>query len=173
VRLTPAQAAATTIQPVDGRLGLSTTRRETAAIDDLDVDPDLDIERTVRPGGTIAPADLVTVDLTVTFGPQAPDGCHLVTELVPSGLTPVGVLDGWTDPETGEPPSDVAFPLDQVGQRVTFCAERPVEGGDSARLRYVARVVSTGAYTWEPAIVSSRTAVDRAALTPATTVTIE
>ena len=39
-------------------------------------------------------------------------------------------------------------------------------------LRYYARVISTGAYRWEPAIAESRAAADRATVVPARNVTI-
>ena len=110
------------------------------------------------------------MDLVVTFGPQAPEGCHRVTDLLPSGVVAVGVLGGVEDPETGESPTDVTYPMEQAGQRVVFCAERATPWG--GRLRYVARVITTGTYRWEPAIVESRTAPDRAAVTPAIEVEI-
>ncbi len=126
--LTPSQAASFAIEPIEGRIGLITVRRDAAVLDDIEPDPDLTITRSVDPAGDIAASDLVVVDLVVAFGAQAPDGCHLVTELVPSGLTPVGVRDGWFDDETGEEVVGVDYPLEQVGQRVTFCAERPIDG---------------------------------------------
>ncbi len=172
LRLTPTQAATFAIEPVDGRLGLTTIWRDAVGADAFDDDPDLTIERTVTPSGAIDSADLVIVDLVVDIGASAPAGCHLVTDLVPSGLTPVGVLDGWMDPETGERPVDVTYPLEQVGQRVVFCAERPLHDS-TVHLRYVARVVTPGSYAWEPAVVESRTGPDRAALTARSTIVID
>jgi uncharacterized protein YfaS (alpha-2-macroglobulin family) len=114
----------------------------------------------------------VTVDLTVRLGAKAPKGCHLVTDLLPSGLVAVGRLEGWVDPDDEEPaPKDVGYPYAQVGQRVSFCAERG-KGMTVVHLRYFARVVTAGTYAWEPTIVESRTATGRAALTAATVVTI-
>ena len=114
----------------------------------------------------------MTVDLTVRLGAKAPKGCHLVTDLLPSGLVAVGRLEGWVDPDEEElAPRNVEYPYAQVGQRVSFCAERG-KGATVVRLRYFARVVTAGTYTWEPAIVESRTATGRAALTKATVITI-
>ena len=172
LRLTPVQAATFAIEPIDGRIGLTTSWRAPTTVAGILPDPDLTVERTVTPAGVVGSADLVTVDLVVTFGARAPDGCHLVTDLVPSGLMPVGVRDGWIDPDTGEELRDVTYPTEQVGQRVAFCAERPVDGATGAHLRYVARVVTAGTYAWEPAVVESRTDPDRAAVTPATTLIV-
>ena len=128
------------------------------------------IVRNVNPSRTLKSSDLVTVDLTVTFGPKAAAGCHRVTELVPSGLVPVGVLRGFVDEETGEPVTDITYPEEQAGQRVVFCADAGPK--PSVHLRYVARVITVGTYAWEPTIVESRSAADEAAIVPLGEVTI-
>jgi hypothetical protein len=172
LRLTPAQAATFAIEPLEGRVGVTTTRHDAVGSDEVEADPDLAITRATDPARSrIAASDLVTVDITIEFGPQAPAGCHLVTDLVPSGLTPVGVLDGWVDPETGEPVRGITYPMEQVGQRVTFCAE-PEDGERVAHLRYVARVIAAGTYTWEPTVVASRTDAERATMTAPSTIDI-
>ena len=90
-----------------------------------------------------------------------------MTDFVPSGLVPVGRLQGWIDPEDEEAPARaVTYPYRQVGQRVDFCAE-PRAGGETANLRYVARVITTGKYTWETAIAQSPVDEDQAAVTGA------
>ncbi len=100
----------------------------------------------------------------MTFGPQAPVGCHEVTEIVPSGLAPVSSLARWIDSE-GDPilAADVTLPSDEAGARLMFCAE--VGRDRSAHLGYLARVVTPGTYAWEPAIVESRSQEGRAAFT--------
>ena len=90
-----------------------------------------------------------------------------MTELVPSGLVAVGVLDGLD--RSGERASirrDVTYPKAQAGQRVVFCARVDPNDGDR-RLRYVARVITIGTYVWEPAIVESRSGANRASIIPA------
>jgi hypothetical protein len=85
---------------------------------------------------------------------------------------PVGNLEGWIDPNTDEgAPRGITYPYAQVGQRVTFCAEKTPKSG-VVHLRYYARVVTAGTYTWEPTVVESRTKTGRAALTKASVVTI-
>jgi uncharacterized protein YfaS (alpha-2-macroglobulin family) len=61
--------------------------------------------------------------------------------------------------------------LSQVGQRISFCAEKRPKTGD-VRLRYFARVVTAGTYTWEPAVAESRSRAGRAAVTKAAVITI-
>ena len=104
LKLTKAQLATLSIEPVEGAVGVTSSWREPVAATTFEKDPDVTIERRVRPIGTVRARDLVAVDFMVSFGPQAATGCHRVTDLVPSGLVPVGVLEDWMDPETGERP---------------------------------------------------------------------
>ena len=95
-----------------------------------------------------------------------------MTDIVPSGLVPVGNLQGWVDPNAETPVvTDVDYPYAQSGQRVSFCADKGTNKG-VVHLRYFARVVTSGTYRWEPAVVASRSSSARAALTKATVVTI-
>jgi hypothetical protein len=168
------QLASLTIEPISGEIGATTSWREPVAASAFEPDPDITIEREVTPRGTIKPADLVTVDLLVDLGADAPAGCHTVTDLAPSGLVPVGSLRAWIDPDADQTAaSDATYPYAQMGQRVFFCAEWvPATPSGNVRLRYVARVVTAGTYTWEPAVVESRTGANRAALTAPTIVAI-
>ena len=171
LKLTRAQLKALTIEPVEGAIGVTSSWREPVEATAFERDPDVTIERRVGPSGTVRARDLVAVDLKVSFGPQAATGCHRVTDLVPSGLVPVGVLEDWMDPETGERQRDRTYPEEQAAQRVTFCAMRsPNEG--TVWLRYVARVITVGTYRWESAIVESRSGPNRAAITPRRELTI-
>jgi len=158
---------------VSGSIGVTTSWRKAVTASSFEPDPDVSIRREASPKGTVGTGDLVMVTLTVDLGPTAPTGCHQVTDLVPSGLVVVGSLAGWVDPESeGAPPADTTYPYAQVGQRVYFCAETK-PNGQVASLRYVARVVTPGTYTWEPAVAESRTGPDRAALTKESVVVID
>ena len=160
------------LEPLTGELGVTTTWQESVKPSSFTKDPDLTISRRMTPSGTIGTATLVRVDLTVSLGAKASKGCHQVTDLVPSGLVPVGNLQGWIDENTDEgTPTGITYPYAQVGQRVTFCAEKTPKSG-VVHLRYFARVVTAGAYAWEPTIVESRAAAGRAALTKASVITI-
>jgi hypothetical protein len=172
--LTAKQLASLTIERIAGSVGVTTSWHETIKPTALQPDPDISISRSVRPAGTVGSSDLVTVELTVTFGLQAAAGCHQVTDLVPSGLMPVGSLASWVDPNAEDEtiPSDGAtMPYDQSGPRVFFCAD-PSGPSSSRILRYFARVVTPGTYAWEPAIAESRSQDGRASLTAAGEVVI-
>ncbi|HET7473498.1 MAG TPA: hypothetical protein VFJ71_10260, partial [Candidatus Limnocylindrales bacterium] len=139
----------------------------------LPVDPDLTITRTVQPGSSMRSSDLAVVELRVRFGPAAAAGCREVTELVPSGLAPVGASARWYEPDEGDEPPDetVILPYAQDGQRVSFCVG-PTERHRTFTLRYVARVVTAGTYSWEPAIAQDPSGQGPAAMTEASSVTI-
>ena len=168
--VTERQLRAMTIQPVKGEVGVTTTWREPLDVDDLASEPGLSIKRQMDPAGKIRPGDLVVVDITVELPSNAPSGCHPVAEVVPSGLVPVGSLYQVYDPDSGNAPADYVAPYAQIGQHVYFCAENEPSGG---RLRYVARVVTGGSYTWEPTVVGARNGTDRAATTGSSVVVID
>ncbi|HEX5822986.1 MAG TPA: alpha-2-macroglobulin family protein, partial [Candidatus Limnocylindrales bacterium] len=170
--LTAAQLGSLKIERLAGTIGVATSWREPVRPASFQADPDVTLSRSVTPGGAIGTADLVRVDLSITFGPQTASGCHQVTELAPSGLAPIGSLANWIDPDSGEAPDPgVVMPYDQTGSRVSFCAE-PTPTQRTLVLRYYARVVTPGNYAWEPAIAESQSQEGRAALTPATTIAI-
>jgi hypothetical protein len=146
--VTKAQLASFTIEPLSGQVGVTSSWREPVTASAFEKDPDITVKRVVTPSGTIA------------------------TETVPSGLVPVGNLQAWIDPGAEEPlPAAAVSPYAQIGQRVYFCAERHTTG-NVIGLRYFARVVTTGTYTWEPAVAESRTGPNRAALTDSRSVEI-
>ncbi len=95
--LSHAQFARLTLEPITGQLGVTTSWQETVKPASFTKDPDLSISRKITPAGRIGTSALVIVDLTVKLGPKAPKGCHQVTDFVPSGLVPVGNLEGWVD----------------------------------------------------------------------------
>jgi hypothetical protein len=171
--LTAAQRASLEVEPIKGSIGIASTWREPVAATTFKRDPDISVRRERAPAVVVRTSDLVRIDLLVRFGSKAPAGCHQVSELVPSGLIPMGPMESWYAEEVdGDSPRiDVTTPYDVVGQRVMFCAE-PTRKDRSVRLRYYARVITPGTYRWEPAVVESRTSPDRAALTRETTVRI-
>ncbi|HEX7949978.1 MAG TPA: hypothetical protein VF494_06495, partial [Candidatus Limnocylindrales bacterium] len=127
--------------------------------------PDLTLTRGDLPQPI--PADgVLEVNLTATFGEGAVDGCYEVAEVVPSGLAPLAIGRGNTD-ETG-----ITWPISVVGQEVRFCAFNDPATGRTARLRYEARVVNTGSFTWEPGVLQYPGAPELQASTPAWTTRI-
>jgi len=173
LKLTGAQLKTLSLERLAGAVGVTTIWREPVAASVFEADPDVTMTRTVTPSGAVGTSDLVRVDINVTFGPQAPTGCLQVTELVPSGLAPVGSVATWVDPNSEQAPADpgVVLPYDQSGSRVFFCVETSPQR-QVFDLRYYARVVTPGTYTWEPAIGQSLSQAGRAALTAPTTILI-
>jgi hypothetical protein len=154
------------VEATGGRLGIASTWRAPFDPASATTDPDLAIRRSITPAsGRIRTGDLVQVDVSVSFGARAPLGCYEVTDMAPSGLLPTGRFD------SGSVGPDVVGPFEQVGQRVSFCAE-PTKLVRTVRLRYFARVVTPGSYRWEPTIVSSRASANSIARTSSATVTI-
>jgi hypothetical protein len=126
----------------------------------------LTLKRTVPPD-PVPTSGFVIVDLTATFAAGAlENGCYDVVELVPSGLAPLEIGRGEID-ERG-----VIGPSSVIGQEVTFCAANDPRTGRTARMRYAARVVNEGTFTWEPAVMQLAGAPEALAVTPAGTTTI-
>ena len=169
--LTAPQRSALRIEPIGGSIVVTSTWREPVAASSIKRDPTISITRSRTPAD-IRTSDLVRVDLRVTVDAKAPTGCLLVTELVPSGLIPMGPMTRWYyGDEDSRPAGGVASPVSVVGQRVTFCAE-PTKKHRTVLLRYYARVISPGRYVWEPAIVELPTDAARAAMTKVTAIRI-
>ncbi|HEX6869017.1 MAG TPA: Ig-like domain-containing protein [Candidatus Limnocylindrales bacterium] len=164
--VTEQQVATLTLEPLEGDIAIVTSWQEPVVVESLERDPDITIERLVEPAGAIGSDDLVRVTLDVSVDASAPAGCHPVVETVPSGLVAVGNLQGWITDEEGETQQRaMSLPYRRSGQRLEFCYS-------GAPLWYVARVVTRGTYTWEPAIVASRTGPDRAAWTASASIEI-
>jgi hypothetical protein len=163
--LTAEQAARLSVENLSGRVGVVVEARVPVAPGSLRPHADLTLTR-ATPKQPIPVDKIVVVDLTATFAGSAPDGCYDVVELVPSGLAPLSIGQGEAD-ERG-----ITWPSSVVGQEVRFCAGNDAETGHSARLRYVARVVNEGTFTWEPAIMQLPGTPELLAITPAGTATI-
>lgn len=146
LEVTPQQLADIQVEQIDGRVGVAASF--TAPLNRADIETDPDISVTRRYGGPVVleEGSLVLITLDVELGPQALDGCYQVTDLLPSGLRPVtaGRRSGF--------PLEGLFPYRVEGQRVSFCVfDTPVREDP----KYYARVVSTGEYTAEPAVIQS------------------
>jgi len=164
-----AQREALSLEPLAGAVGVTSVWREAARVSDFRDDPDVSITRTVRPSPASS-SQLVRVDLRVTFGSRATKGCYVVTDLVPSGLAPVSELRARNLEDEEFIPS-YETPFDQSGGRVSFCAEKRKDGRP-IQMRYYARPITTGTYTWEPAIAQRSSASDRATLTGASKIVL-
>ena len=169
VVLTPAQARTARLAPVSGVPVLAVRVDAPLASSELHPPAWLRPARQVQPGTTIDSDDLVVVTLTMQRPALESEGCWTVTETVPSGLVPIVSWDAWRG-ERGT--SGRAFgPMSARGQRLDFCLD-PDSRQRTVRLRYAARVVTPGTYTWEPTIVQSALDPTVGALIPAATLTI-
>ncbi len=147
VMLTAEQLASLRLEPIEGSAGVASFYTAPLDLTAVEVDPDVTV---LRSYGTDPAAfqegQLVQVFLTAQFGPQALDGCYQLTDLLPSGLRPVTRMNAWYHQAT------VNYPYRIDGQRVSFCVSKdPSNQGAS----YWARVVGTGEYTAEPAVIQS------------------
>ncbi|HYO43525.1 MAG TPA: hypothetical protein VES19_10045, partial [Candidatus Limnocylindrales bacterium] len=156
VVLTPAQVPGATLEPVNGKVLVTTRSEQPLDPASFTAPSGQEITRTVSPAGTLAVTDAVVVTLKVRLAAPEEPTCWAVTELVPSGLVPV-TRHGWEaeENEDEDVPSDsVEGPWRVTGQRVDFCVavdpDRPV-----LTLRYVARVVTPGTYRWEETVLQS------------------
>lgn len=171
--VTPAQRAGLRIDPVSGSVLVVSEWDGPVEAGDLTPPVGQSVARTVTPSGTIGATQTVVVTFQVELGPEADQGCWRLTDLAPSGLVPIGTSGRWEESEEDEGVSNrfVERPWRVVGQRVDFCVfrdpKRPVQ-----TLRYLARVVTSGTYRWEPAVLQSSVVPSQGTILPAFEVTI-
>ena len=166
--LTAPQRRSLRLEPLAGEVGVATSWQVPLDPASVTPDPNLTLTRRVTPAGPAAPGGLVTVDLSIRFGAQALKGCTDVVDTAPSGLAPVASLAGWPTQDEARP-SDILWPYLIAGQRVAFCAV-PDPRRAEIRMRYYGRVVTPGAFAWEPATAQSTIAAESLTLTPAMTI---
>ncbi len=169
LRLVESQRSTFSLQPLSGRVGLATSwqvpmRRESVARDTA-----LALARTYTPSPAIPDDAMVEVRLTATFGPQVVVGCHRVSDLTPSGLAPMEYYQDWSYSDSPAP--SYVSPYAIEGQRVSFCVG-PSTKSRTVNMRYFARIVTAGTYTWEPAVIQSAMAAESINLTTSRELTI-
>lgn len=167
ISLTGAQRATLIVESLTGDVGVAVSWREPADVESLVLDTTISLARTAP---AAVPADrLVTVDFRATFTTAALDsGCYAVVEQVPSGLVPLAGVVGQ------EADSSIIWPSDVMGQQVTFCVPHDhLNNLVGAHLRYMARVVSAGTFTWEPALMTIDGVPEVVTVTGATSVRID
>jgi alpha-2-macroglobulin len=163
--LTADQRATLAAEALSGKVAVAVQSRATVERASLVAHRDLTLTRTAA--ATMPANRVVIVNLTATFAEGAPEnGCYDVVELVPSGLAPLTTGRGVTD-EAG-----LTWPSRVSGQEVTFCAANDPRSGHTARLRYTARVVNPGTFSWEPAVMQLAPAPEMLAVSAAGMATI-
>ena len=164
--LTAAQAQGARIEPVGGTV--LAIQAWDAALSGSSLTPGaaVSVTRAVTPAGPVAETDVVVVTLDVSIPYSASDTCWSLVELAPSGLAPL-------DPSRIDRSADsgILYPVAVDGQRVSFCIGLDPRQTDY-RLRWAARVVTPGTYTWEPAVLQSPVDPSVGVVLPAGTVTI-
>ena len=160
---TPAQLSTVHLSTVRGKVLVATSWEGLLDPTSLHAATAMSFDRTVTPTGAIAADQLVTVEFSVALGDDPDKGCWRVTDLVPSGLAPLAAPPSWPDEST---PPDTEGPWRITGQRVDFCVaydpKVPVH-----QFRYVARVVNSGVYRWESAVLQSSVIPELGAVLPA------
>jgi uncharacterized protein YfaS (alpha-2-macroglobulin family) len=173
--LTAAQAASLRVDPVSGTALVASSWEAVADLASTPPDPAAQrLTRTWSPSGTVAASSVVAVTLTLQIpGYLAVNECYDVTDLAPSGFAPVAPNGAWPVDQDGQAivPSEVNDPYAIEGQRVRFCAA-PRTGTHTITMRYYLRVVTTGTYTWEPAVARSSLAPNGVARTEPITIVI-
>lgn len=147
--LTSEQRATLGFEPLEGKLAVVSSWTGPGP---LPSGSEASITRTTSPITRVSETTLVRVTITVTFDPQAPDGCWEITDVAPSGLAPIERDYAWPRGAYG---ADSPWSIE--GQRVSWCAypKRPDRSAPSRTFSYLARVVSPGTYLWEPALIQS------------------
>jgi uncharacterized protein YfaS (alpha-2-macroglobulin family) len=170
--LTPAQLASASLKPGSGQVIVTSDWEGPLDPSSLHRDGVTTFGREVTPSGPVPIDGVVTVRYTVELNADADAGCWLVTDLVPSGLAPIGMGSSWwsEDEEEASAAQDEA-PWRVDGQRADFCVQRDPKH-PVVTLRYIARVVSPGTYRWEPAVIQSSIVREHGAVVPATTAVI-
>ncbi len=163
--LSPEELAGLDLQSIEGVLGV--TSSFLAPFDPASVEPDPDVSITRTYSGqagdhvSVQEGDIVEITLSFNLGPQAIDGCYQITDTLPSGMRPTSPLYAWSSKNTD-------YPYNIEGQRVSYCVYK-----DSRKvIIYHARVIGTGDYTAEPAIIQSQRAPESLAVTGAMQVQI-
>ena len=167
--VTPAQRKTLRIDPVSGSVIVAASWDGPVAEGDLAAPVGMSVKRTITPAGRIGSTDTVVVTFAVTLGPNADDGCWQMTDLAPSGLAPIaswGRRDEEVDEEGGVVGRTHERPWRVVGQRVDFCVSSDPRV-PTQKLRYLARVVTSGTYRWEPAVLQSSIVREQGVVLPA------
>ncbi|HET7676758.1 MAG TPA: Ig-like domain-containing protein [Candidatus Limnocylindrales bacterium] len=158
--LTAGQRAGFSAETLTGDVAVAVSWR--SPVDPATLRPHADLTLSRATPAKIEAGRIVSVELTAKFAASAPQsGCYEVVELAPSGLAPLEFGSEEADGQSISGPSSVS------GQQVRFCASNDVRSGGTARLRYHARIVNPGTFTWEPATMQLSGAPEALAVTPA------
>lgn len=168
-QVSPAELSGIKFENISGNVGLTSLYFEPFDSGSVKKDSNLSISRSYSVSGNPAQefgeSDLVQVRLTPKFGAQVIDGCYQVSDLLPSGLKVITKLysRGLSDQE------NVWYPYDVTGQQVNFCVNKSID----KPILYYARVISTGDYKAESALVQALNSTDSFNISPPTSIKIK
>jgi len=153
ISVTPEQLAEIEFSGVQGKVGLSTSYEVPMTSMPTNPSPYLNIAKEYYVDGqktnTFKENDLVEIRIYPNISEDITDGYYQITDLMPSGLTPVtrvyysGLYNAYG--------CSFRYPYNVDGQRVKFNVGRGWNRGcTSDYFKYYARVVNPGTYTVEP-----------------------
>jgi len=154
---------------LSGDIGLSSTFTTVLDPKTANVSPSVTVGRTYSVRGSItntfSSADLIRVSLPVSRTAISQDGCYQVSDLLPSGLRPITSVYSF-----GLSTSDVWYPYEINGQKISFCVGKE---NTSNTINYYARVVSSGDFRAESALIQSLISPSIFNLSPSGSVSIK
>jgi hypothetical protein len=169
LQVTPEELATIQFSNISGQVGLTSFFTVPLASEGIEKDSHLTVKRDYRVGDVstveFAESDLVKVVIDYGFGSKALSGCHQITDWLPSGLKIIS-----RPYSRGIEGESVWYPYEITNQRASFCV---YQSENYRPVAYYARVISTGEYHAESAIIQSLKSVDSFNFSSPQTVTIK
>ena len=151
LELSPKELSQISFSDLKGDIGLSSTFTTVLDPKIANVSQSVKLGRTYSVRGaitnTFSSADLVRVSLPVTYAAITQDGCYQVSDLLPSGLRPITSVYSF-----GLDTGNVWYPYEINGQKISFCIGKE---NKSDTINYYARVISSGDFRAESALIQS------------------
>ena len=167
--LSPAGLSEISFQDLSGNIGLTTSFSTPLDPKTAEVNPAIQLGRSYSVGGkitnTFSGSDLIKISLPVSYSEISQDGCYQVSDLLPSGLKPITSVYS-----LGLDSTNIWYPYEINGQKVSFCLGK---GNKDNVINYYARVVSSGDYRAESALIQSLISPSVYNLSPSGTVSIK
>lgn len=165
--LSPEQLQSISFSQISGNVGVSNFFQSPMELSSIKADSSISLSRTYSSDGAnktdFSETDLVQVILAPQIGAQSLDGCYQVTDLLPSGLRAINRPSYY-----GVRDSNIWHPYEVDGQKISFCYYK----NSNKPIKYFARVVSSGEYKSESALLQSLQSTQSLNITPSQQVTI-
>jgi len=153
----PSQAESVKFLEVEGDVGISLRYTKEKALEEVEKDSELKISREYYVNGIktneFKENDLVEIRIYPKFGTKALSGQYQITDILPSGLSPVTKM--YQRNRTYD--CSYWYPYNRDGQMVKFIIDKDWKsyycGG--SYFKYYARIKNKGSYEAEPAVLQS------------------